>query len=206
MLKQQLTLKQTKKYSKAKPYCEEALVTNPTSEYGLLSKARQQLEAEQFEAAVRTVKEAEEHHGNSNAVREMMNEAQKALRVSKNKDYYKVLGVARDAEDRDIKRAYRKKAKEYHPDKASVNGMSKDDAQRKMADANEAYETLMDPEKRARVDRGEDPNDPQQAQGGHPFQGSPFGGQQFVFRGGPGGFGGDSQYQFQFPNGFPGFP
>ena len=70
-----------------------------------------------------------------------------------------------------------------------------------MAEINEAYEVLSDPELRARFDRGDDPNNPEQQQGG-PFHGSPFGqgagGQQFFFRQGPGGGGGGGGAQFKF--------
>lgn len=71
-----------------------------------------------------------------------------------------------------------------------------------MAAINEAYEVLSDSELRTRYDNGDDPNDPESQQRGHPFQGSPFGhpggqqfffqqgGQQFKFGGGGGGFGG----------------
>jgi DnaJ family protein C protein 3 len=133
----------------------------------------------------------------------MLQEAQTLLRRSKQKDYYKILGVDRDEDERGIKRAYRKLAKQYHPDKASVQGISKEEAEKKMAAINEAYETLADPETRARVDRGEDPNDTSQQ--GSPFHGSPFfgpGGQQFVFRTGPGGGPGFDGGSFQF-QGFP---
>jgi DnaJ family protein C protein 3 len=168
------------------------------------------LELELYEDAVRTLKEAAEIHEGSNTIRQLLNEANTSLRISKQKDYYKVLGVSRDADERDIKRAYRKLVKEHHPDKSAAKGVPKEVAQAKIAAINEAYETLKDPELKARVDRGEDPNDPQQQQGGHPFHGSPFGhgggGQQFVFRSGPGGFGGgsDGGFQFQFPGGFGG--
>ena len=147
--------------------------------------------------------EAKEHH-DTPKVHSMLQEAQTLLRRSKQKDYYKILGVDRDADERDIKRAYRKLAKQYHPDKVSVQGIGKDEAEKKMAAINEAYETLADPDMRARVDRGEDPNDTSQQ--GAPFHGSPFfgpGGQQFVFRTGPGGgggFGDGGSFQFQ---GFP---
>lgn len=63
--------------------------------------------------------------------------AQKLLKVSKQKDYYKVLGVSRDADERTIKKAFRKAAKTAHPDR----GGSED----KMAALNEAYEVLIDP-------------------------------------------------------------
>ena len=126
-----------------------------------------------------------------------------------------MLGVANDADDRTIKKAYRKATKEYHPDKASAKGIPQEEAAKKMASINEAYEVLGDPELRARFDRGDDPNNPEQQ--GQPFHGSPFGqgagGQQFFFRQGGGGGGSGSQFKFQqgggggfqFPGGF-GFP
>lgn len=195
-----LTLSQMNSYRRAHSYCADTLKINPTSEWGLLSKAKQQLEAEEFEAAINTLNEAKEHH-ETQRVQTMLQEAQTLLRRSKQKDYYKILGVSRDADERDIKRAYRKLVVKFHPDKAAAQGISSDDAQKKMADINEAYETLSDPELKARVDRGEDPNDPTQ-QGGNPFQGSPFGGQQFAFRQGGGFPGGSFQFQGGFPGGF----
>ena len=63
------------------------------------------------------------------------------------KDYYKILGVARDAKPDDIKRAYRKLARKYHPD------VSKEpDAETRFKEVNEANEVLKDPEKRAQYD------------------------------------------------------
>ena len=63
-------------------------------------------------------------------------------------DYYAVLGVARDASDADIKKAYRRLARQYHPD------VSKDpEGERKFKEVAEAYATLRDPEKRAAYDQ-----------------------------------------------------
>ena len=64
------------------------------------------------------------------------------------KDYYKIMGVGRDATQEDIKRAYRKLARKYHPD------VSKEaDAELKFKDVNEANEVLKDPKKRAAYDQ-----------------------------------------------------
>jgi curved DNA-binding protein len=64
------------------------------------------------------------------------------------KDYYTLLGVARDASQEDIKRAYRKQARKYHPD------VSKEaNAEEKFKEVQEAYEVLKDPEKRAAYDQ-----------------------------------------------------
>lgn len=64
------------------------------------------------------------------------------------KDYYKIMGVDRNASEKDIKLAYRRLAKKYHPD---VNKTDKT-AEEKFKEINEAYEVLSDKEKRARYD------------------------------------------------------
>ena len=60
-------------------------------------------------------------------------------------DYYEILGVNRDASDADIKSAFRKLAKQYHPD---LHPNDKE-AEKKFKDINEAYEVLSDEKKRA---------------------------------------------------------
>jgi molecular chaperone DnaJ len=68
--------------------------------------------------------------------------------MSSNRDYYEVLGIQRNATDDDIKAAFRKLARQYHPD------VSKEpDAENKFKEINEAYGVLSDSEKRARYDR-----------------------------------------------------
>ena len=64
------------------------------------------------------------------------------------KDYYAILGVARDAPQEEIQRAYRKLARQYHPDINKEAG-----AEEKFKDLGEAYEVLKDPDKRAKYDR-----------------------------------------------------
>jgi molecular chaperone DnaJ len=68
---------------------------------------------------------------------------------NKQKDYYKILGVGKDASDDEIKRAYRKLAQELHPDKHSGD-KDKEDSFKLI---NEAYEVLKDPQKKAHYDR-----------------------------------------------------
>ena len=65
------------------------------------------------------------------------------------KDYYKILGVPRDADEKTIKAAYRRLARKYHPDVNKGDPKAED----KFKEINEAYEVLKDPEKRARYDQ-----------------------------------------------------
>ncbi|MBL8637929.1 MAG: DnaJ domain-containing protein, partial [Alphaproteobacteria bacterium] len=65
------------------------------------------------------------------------------------KDFYKVLGVEKNASDEDIKKAYRKLAMQHHPDRNK--GESK--AEEKFKEISEAYDVLKDPDKRAAYDR-----------------------------------------------------
>src|SRR4029079_9559937 len=65
------------------------------------------------------------------------------------KDYYTTLGVTRDASDADIKKAFRKLARQYHPDVAK----DKRAAEEKFKEINEAYEVLGDPQKRKKYDQ-----------------------------------------------------
>jgi curved DNA-binding protein len=112
------------------------------------------------------------------------------------KDYYEILGVPRDADKDQIRKAYRKLAHKYHPDVSS-----EPDAEQRFKEVKEAYEVLSDPEKRAAYDQlGSG------WQAGQQFEPPPNWGQQFDFSGG--GFTGADAEQFSefFENLFGGGP
>ncbi|GEB76237.1 molecular chaperone DnaJ [Sporolactobacillus inulinus] len=91
------------------------------------------------------------------------------------RDYYEILGVSKDASKDEIKKAFRKLARKYHPDVNKDPG-----APEKFKEVTKAYETLSDPQKRAQYDQfGE--ADPNQGGFGGGFGGQGFGGADFGF-------------------------
>lgn len=114
------------------------------------------------------------------------------------KDYYAILNVARTATDEELKKAYRKLALKWHPDK---NPNDQERAQAKFQDISEAYEVLSDKQKREIFDKyGEEGL---KAGGGPPPQGPEGAG---GFPGGAGGFpGGGFSFSSSGPGGFSGF-
>lgn len=105
-------------------------------------------------------------------------------------DYYKILDIARDADEKTIKKAHRTQTLKYHPDKYKGNDLTPEQIEHKMQEINKAYEVLSNKELRERYDQGDDPNDPMGGQRQQQHH-NPFGG-------GGGGFQFNSDFMRQF--------
>ncbi|EMP23894.1 DnaJ like protein subfamily C member 3 [Chelonia mydas] len=136
---------------------------------------------------VEDYQEAKEFDGENEEVKEGLERAQKLLKQSKKRDYYKILGIRRNANKQEIIKAYRKLAQQWHPDNFQSEDEKKE-AEKKFIDIAAAKEVLTDPDMRQKFDSGEDPLDPenQQGGGGHPhqwpFEFNPFGSGNFHFK------------------------
>lgn len=166
----------------------------------IILKANKLVDEEQFEEADRILSEQVQYFqslGDNHRVQILRNRQQEVavlLKQSKSKDYYKILGIGRDATEKDIKKGYRSQSKLYHPDKYKGD-LDETAVERKMAEINEAYEILSDPQKKAAFDNGGEFDGQGQHQPQNPFGG---GGGGFNFQqGGGGGFDFAAMFQEQ---------
>ncbi|RIA95036.1 putative Co-chaperone [Glomus cerebriforme] len=195
------------KSKEAVKWCSETLKLDENNVEALISRAEVYILEENYEGAMEDFKKAHDlTQGQDNRASRGYQKASKLHKQSKKKDYYKILRVPRTSSKKEIKKAYRKLAQEWHPDKYRGD-MTLEQVEAKMASINEAYEVLSNDDLRARFDNGEDPNDPnggsqpffysdnnpfmQFAREGFQFGGFPFGASD--------GEGGNQQYFFKFP-------
>uniref|UniRef100_A0A8P4GQU6 DnaJ homolog subfamily C member 3 n=1 Tax=Dicentrarchus labrax TaxID=13489 RepID=A0A8P4GQU6_DICLA len=181
-------LTQGQKASRAISVCSEVLHWNPENVNVLKDRAEAYVQEEQYEEAIKDYETAAKHSENDRQIKEGLERAQRLLKQSQRRDYYKILGVKRTAQKKEIIKAYRKLAQQWHPDNYQ-DAEEKKKAEKKFIDIAQAKEVLTDPEKRTKFDHGEDPLDPESQQGHHHqhfhggFQGfNPFGSGPFNFK------------------------
>jgi DnaJ family protein C protein 3 len=163
---------------------KKALAMDP--DHTAYNRGEAKLLSEDWEGAVQDLKEAAQKSPQDMGIREALMRAEKQLKLSKRKDWYKILGISKTASAAEIKRAYKKLALQWHPDK---NVDNREEAENMFREIAAAYEVLGDEDKRVRYDRGEDVDEMNMGGGGGGF--NPFGG-------------GGQQYTFHFDGGFPG--
>jgi len=138
-----LAINNDKKYSKA-----------------YLRRAKSYMELGKFEEAVRDYEHLHYSDRSNYEYRQLLSQAKIELKKSKQKDYYKILGVDKNANEEEIKKAYKKRALEHHPDRHVGGSESeKADHEMKFKEIGEAYGVLSDSRKKATYDAsGQDIN------------------------------------------------
>ncbi|CAJ0610274.1 unnamed protein product [Cylicocyclus nassatus] len=171
--------------------CTEVLTSSDENDVDVLcDRAEAYLLDERYDEAIEDFQKAQKVNEESRRAREGLDKAQKLKKQAGKRDYYKILGVKRNASKRDITKAYRKMAQKWHPDNFN-DAAEKKKAEAKFIDIAAAKEVLSDDEKRAQYDQGIDPLDPEAQQQPHFHHGFPGG---FMFREGGGPF----SFKFNF--------
>ena len=145
--------------------CDEALAADSDSFDALMDRGEAKLNLEMYEDALNDFQTAKQRDQESRRAQEAIEKAQRLLKQSQKRDYYKILGVKRNASKKDITKAYKTLARQWHPD-LFQDEKEKEAAQKKFIDIAAAKEVLTDDEKRQQYDNGQDPLDPEAQQGG----------------------------------------
>merc|ERR1712183_377748 len=137
--------------------CDKALELDPSYTKALLRRAKSYMETEQYDEAVRDYEKVHKGDRGNQEDRHLLQEAKLELKKSKRKDYYKILAVDKNANEEEIKKAYRKRAMVHHPDRHSgATEAEQMDHEHKFKEVGEAYAILTDEKKRRMYDSGQD--------------------------------------------------
>ena len=117
------------------------------------------MEQQDYEGALRDFQQVRQLEPRYPGLREKYIECERHHKKASKKDYYKILGVEKNASLDDIKKAYKKLALKWHPDKNNQSEEKRAEAEKKFKEISEAYSTLSDPEKRKKYDLGGDEMD-----------------------------------------------
>lgn len=167
-----------KKNDEALKMLNRAIQFNPKYAKAYVKRGDVNTDLGNHEEALRDYQTAHQLEPKEFNVEDKIKHAKVKAREAAKKDYYKILGVEKSASEDDIKKAYRKLALKWHPDRNQGSEEEKAKADKMFKDINEAYSVISDPDKRKKFDMGTyDPTDPN---GGGGFGGF----------GGPGGMGG----------------
>lgn len=136
--------------------CTKVLDINTQYLKALLLRARCYNDMEKYDECVNDYETALNLQ-KTQEIKKLLRDAKFALKKSKRKDYYKILGVPRTANDDEIKKAYRKKALVHHPDRhANSSQEERKEEELKFKEIGEAYAILSDQRKKMRYDSGHD--------------------------------------------------
>ncbi len=100
--------------------CGEAIKLDDGYTKAYVRRCKSYMEQEKYEEAVRDAEKVNQMERGNHEYRQLLQSAKLELKKSKRKDYYKILGVGKNANDEEIKKAYRKRALVHHPGKNNI--------------------------------------------------------------------------------------
>ena len=135
--------------------CDRALNVQPRHLKALLRRASCRMELEDWRAAITDYESAHNVEPEDQSIKVQLRNAKLELKKAGRKCLYKILGLTRRATDHEIKKAYKKMALQYHPDRhAGASDQEKADMEIKFKELGEAFEVLSDTQKKQRWDNG----------------------------------------------------
>ena len=140
---------------------DQAIQYNPNYSTAYIRRALIYEEFKMFDDAKADLSKAKELDPSNPKIEGYINEANSKGDQARNRDYYSILGLSKSATQDEIKKAYRKLALKYHPDRNCESEQTKKVAQRKFEDVSDAYSVLSDPKKKQMYDSGVDPLNPE---------------------------------------------
>lgn len=139
--------------------CTRAIELDDSYQKAYMRRAKCYTDSEQYEEALRDYQKIFDMD-KTKENRHNLQQAKLEVKKSKRKDYYKILGVSKEASEDDIKKAYKKRALLHHPDRHSAaEEAEKVEQEKKFKEVGEAYQVLTDKKKKARYDAGHDLDD-----------------------------------------------
>ena len=145
-----------KKWTEALRDLNKAIEFNHQYAKAYFRRGEVHMELEEYEDSVRDFQQVRQLEPQYPGLQDKFMKSQAAYQKASKKDYYKILGVDKKASQAEIKKAYRKLALKYHPDKNIGSEEEKKQAEKKFKDISEAYSTIGDEEKRKKYDMGGD--------------------------------------------------
>jgi DnaJ family protein C protein 7 len=137
----------------------KAIEMNPNYTKAYLRRGNIHMSLRNFEEARYDFQKVKEIEPSNTEASKLIEEAKREEKNAKKKDYYKILDIPKGSSEAEIKKAYRKMALKWHPDKNSESEEHKKEAEKIFKDVNEAYSVLSDPKKKQMFDNGIYPED-----------------------------------------------
>lgn len=141
----------------------ESIRLNENYVKALARRAQIYMDLKMYEEASYDYQRVKEKEPTFPGILKLIEEAKREEKKSKKRDYYQILGVDKNASESEIKKAYKKLAIKWHPDKNNQSDEQQKLAEKTFRDVNDAYTVLSDAKKRNQFDNGIDPHNPEEA-------------------------------------------